>query len=205
SVKSILTQSALDALWEKFYIPDVVHPELPGHNDRIHNIPTYILGYFQINLSQLSVIAAAKVSHFEILCRVNGFVPSVGIDIMADSEIQAIVANQPKRVRKKRKTADGASGSGFPPKKLKEDHGASGDVGADDEVTSIVRSSMPPLPVLTAAVTTTTTTGATFTLVCELGTRQDNWLKERDAEISNLKAQLSLKEAEVAKAIRLWG
>nr|GEW44802.1 hypothetical protein [Tanacetum cinerariifolium] len=85
SVKPILTQSALDALCKKYYIPDVVHPELPGRNDRICNsltgkIGVYIrffdfanyriplsrffvdiLEYFQINLSQLSVIAAAKV------------------------------------------------------------------------------------------------------------------------------------------------
>ncbi|GJX36312.1 hypothetical protein Tco_0247869 [Tanacetum coccineum] len=72
-IKSTLTQSALDALCEKFHILDVVHPELPGHNNRIH-----VLEYFQINLSQLSVIAAAKVSHFEILCRVHGFVLAVG-------------------------------------------------------------------------------------------------------------------------------
>ncbi|GJT56316.1 hypothetical protein Tco_0991370 [Tanacetum coccineum] len=77
SLKSVLTQSALDALCEKFYIPDAVHPELPGPNARIRNSPTDILQYFQINLSQLSVIAAAKVSHFEILCRVHGFVPTV--------------------------------------------------------------------------------------------------------------------------------
>ncbi|GKF29574.1 hypothetical protein Tco_0095916, partial [Tanacetum coccineum] len=32
---------------------------------------------------------------------------------------------------------------------------------------------------------------------------QIDWLKERDAEIASLKAQLSLKEAEAAKAIRL--
>nr|GEX91594.1 hypothetical protein [Tanacetum cinerariifolium] len=102
SLKSVLTQSALDALCEKFHIPDVVHPELPGPNARIRNSPTGkigvysrffdfanyriplsqflidILQYFQINLSQLSVIAAAKVSHFEILCRVHGFVLTVG-------------------------------------------------------------------------------------------------------------------------------
>ncbi|GJZ48081.1 hypothetical protein Tco_0601913 [Tanacetum coccineum] len=210
SIKSILTQSALDALCEKFYIPDIVYPELPGRNDRIH-----ILEYFQINLSQLSIIAAAKVSHFKILCCVYSFVPTIemelfafiyhadptkvrtgekevrdgevsllelsrgrivpltgvneqenqnevvqdegvnvvneeggdapvadqteqsdhvvqieGIDIMAYDEAQAIVADQPKKVRKKRKAADGTSGSGLPPKKLKEDHGASGDVGA---------------------------------------------------------------------------
>nr|GEU55628.1 appr-1-p processing [Tanacetum cinerariifolium] len=100
-MKSILTQSALDALCEKFHIPDIVHPELPEPNDRIRNSPTGkigvysrffdfanyriplsqflidILGYFQINLSQLSVIAAANISHFEILCRVYGFVLTV--------------------------------------------------------------------------------------------------------------------------------
>ncbi|GJW68428.1 hypothetical protein Tco_0122852 [Tanacetum coccineum] len=83
-------------------IPPTVHPKLPGRNSRIRNslagkIGVYtrffdfanyripisqflvdILGYFQINLSQLSVIVAAKVSHFEILYRVHGFVPIVG-------------------------------------------------------------------------------------------------------------------------------
>ncbi|GKA37171.1 hypothetical protein Tco_0723736 [Tanacetum coccineum] len=34
---------------------------------------------------------------------------------------------------------------------------------------------------------------------------QANWLKERDAEIASLKAQLSLKEAKATKAIRLHG
>ncbi|GKC45079.1 hypothetical protein Tco_1062801 [Tanacetum coccineum] len=101
-MKSSLTQSALDALCEKFHIPRTVHTELPGRNQRIRNSPTSkigvytrffdfsnyriplsqffvdILEYFQINLSQLSVITAAKVSHFEILCRVHGFVPTVG-------------------------------------------------------------------------------------------------------------------------------
>ncbi|GKB70412.1 hypothetical protein Tco_0931824 [Tanacetum coccineum] len=102
SMKYVLTQSALDALCEKFHIPDVVHPELPGRNDRIRNSPAGKIGvyskffyfanyrvplsqflvdifeYFQINLSQLSIIAAAKVSHFEILCCVHGFVPTIG-------------------------------------------------------------------------------------------------------------------------------
>ncbi|GKB04912.1 hypothetical protein Tco_0833107, partial [Tanacetum coccineum] len=100
-VKSILTQSALDALCEKFHIPHTVHPELPGRNSRIRNSPTGkisvytrffdfanyrillsqflidVLDYFQINLSQLSVIAAAKISHFKILRRVHNFVPTV--------------------------------------------------------------------------------------------------------------------------------
>ncbi|GJZ93928.1 hypothetical protein Tco_0666131 [Tanacetum coccineum] len=54
-----------------------------------------------------------------------------GIEIVANDEIQAIVADQPKKIRKKRKTTDGASGSGLPPKKLRSDHVASGDVSAN--------------------------------------------------------------------------
>nr|GEV66996.1 hypothetical protein [Tanacetum cinerariifolium] len=42
SMKSILTQSALDVLYEKFHIPDIVHHELPGLNDRIRSSPTEI-------------------------------------------------------------------------------------------------------------------------------------------------------------------
>ncbi|GKB63121.1 hypothetical protein Tco_0919307, partial [Tanacetum coccineum] len=169
-MKFVLTQSSLDALCEKFHILYVVHPELPGHNDRIHNslvgkIDVYsrffdfanyriplsqfivdILEYFQINLSQLSVIAAAKVSHFEILCRVHGFVPTVEMDLFAfinhadptkgagnddvnkegNDAAEADQTEQVERIRKKRKDADGVGGSGLPPKKLREDHGTSG-------------------------------------------------------------------------------
>ncbi|GJZ65104.1 hypothetical protein Tco_0621800 [Tanacetum coccineum] len=97
SMKSILTQSASDALCEKFHIPDIVHYELPGPNDRIRNSPTGkidvysrffdfanywtpisqflvdIIEYFQINLSQLSVIVAAKANDDEGGCSL--FVP----------------------------------------------------------------------------------------------------------------------------------
>nr|GFB67698.1 hypothetical protein [Tanacetum cinerariifolium] len=45
------------------------------------------------------------------------------------NEVQAIVAEKPK-VQKKRRTVDGASGSNHTPKKLREDHGTSGHVGA---------------------------------------------------------------------------
>ncbi|GJS52643.1 hypothetical protein Tco_0626005 [Tanacetum coccineum] len=38
----------------------------------------YVLEYYQINLSWLSVIGAAKVSHFEIMCRTLGRIPTVG-------------------------------------------------------------------------------------------------------------------------------
>ncbi|GJY27689.1 hypothetical protein Tco_0403456 [Tanacetum coccineum] len=38
-----------------------------------------VLIYYHIHISQLSVIGAAKVSHFEVLCRVHGFEPTVGL------------------------------------------------------------------------------------------------------------------------------
>ncbi|GJY74047.1 hypothetical protein Tco_0478478 [Tanacetum coccineum] len=38
-----------------------------------------VLRHYHIHISQLSVIGAAKVSHFEILCRVHGFEPTVGL------------------------------------------------------------------------------------------------------------------------------
>ncbi|GKA84648.1 hypothetical protein Tco_0806243 [Tanacetum coccineum] len=38
-----------------------------------------VLKHYRIHISQLSVIGTAKVSHFEILCRVHGFEPTVGL------------------------------------------------------------------------------------------------------------------------------
>ncbi|GKA64656.1 hypothetical protein Tco_0764363 [Tanacetum coccineum] len=100
-IKSKLTQTALDALCTKYHIPACDHPTLPGPDQNILQSPdgkvgvytrffdfaNYwiplsqflmdVLGHFRIHLSQLSVFGAAKVSHFEILCRVHGFQPSV--------------------------------------------------------------------------------------------------------------------------------
>ncbi|GKD13679.1 gypsy type transposase [Tanacetum coccineum] len=99
--KGLLTQKALDALCIKYHIPSCVHLTLPGPDKNILQSPdgqigVYIrffdfanyriplsqflvdvLNHFHIHLSQLSVFGAAKVSHFEILCHVHGFQPSV--------------------------------------------------------------------------------------------------------------------------------
>ncbi|GJV71193.1 hypothetical protein Tco_1491188 [Tanacetum coccineum] len=271
SVKSILTQSALDALCEKYYILDVVHPELLGRNDRIRNSP---IGEREVAEGEVSLVQLTR-GRVVPLAGVNDrgsvnvqgasdddvnegdgdvaeanqtekgehVVDVGGIDVVVDDEVQAIVADKPQRVRKKRKAADGASGSGLPPKKLREDHGTSGistntseksivvlqrllesstlpvEVGVtaaatvpfvtssvtpdsifgtglrtrhpterfvissdsshdlnendtDDEVTSIVRSSMPHPLVLTAIVSTTIIAGATSTLIHKSGVRQ---------------------------------
>nr|GEW85316.1 hypothetical protein [Tanacetum cinerariifolium] len=102
-VKCVLTQKALDAFCNKFYILEEVHHILPNQNDTMHERPAGKIGlytrffdfanfrlplstflvdvlrHFRINISQLSVIGAAKVSHFEILCRVNGIIPTIGL------------------------------------------------------------------------------------------------------------------------------
>ncbi|GJV69861.1 hypothetical protein Tco_1485370, partial [Tanacetum coccineum] len=47
------------------------------------------------------------------------------VNIVDDEDVQATVADKPKRIRKKRKAASGAGGSNLPPKKLREDHSTS--------------------------------------------------------------------------------
>ncbi|GJU40384.1 hypothetical protein Tco_1193341 [Tanacetum coccineum] len=102
-IKSVLTQKGLDFFCHKFHIPEDVHPQLPSPNQMIHEmlvgkigvytrffeyanfrlpLSTFlvnVLRHFRINLSQLSVIAATKVSHFEILCRAHSIEPTVGL------------------------------------------------------------------------------------------------------------------------------
>nr|GEW65543.1 putative transposase (putative), gypsy type [Tanacetum cinerariifolium] len=102
-IKDVLTQKGLKIFCETFHIPDDVHPQLPSPSQTIHEMPTgkigvytrfseyanfrlplstfliNVLRYYRINLSQLFVIAAAKVSHFEILCRVHGVEPTIGL------------------------------------------------------------------------------------------------------------------------------
>ncbi|GJY80794.1 hypothetical protein Tco_0493545 [Tanacetum coccineum] len=102
TVTSVLTQRELDLFCSTYNIPAELRPELPDQNSTIRNNPegkigmytrfiefaSYqiplskfllcILEYYQINLSQLSVIGEAKVSHFEIMCCVFGRIPTVG-------------------------------------------------------------------------------------------------------------------------------
>nr|GEW30763.1 hypothetical protein [Tanacetum cinerariifolium] len=73
-IRSILTQSGLDALCKRFHIPPTVHPELPCCNSRIHNSLTDKIGVYTSYL-----LLRLLRSHFEILCRVHGFVPTVGV------------------------------------------------------------------------------------------------------------------------------
>ncbi|GJR32115.1 reverse transcriptase domain-containing protein [Tanacetum coccineum] len=87
----------------EYGIPEGLHPELPSPEETIMDFPegkvgvytkffefvNYriplsqflfdILRYYQIHLSQLSVIGAAKVSHFEINCRVLNIIPTLNL------------------------------------------------------------------------------------------------------------------------------
>ncbi|GKD91111.1 hypothetical protein Tco_1366618, partial [Tanacetum coccineum] len=105
TVTSILTQRELDLHCATYNIPTELRPELPDRNSTIkdnskgkigmytrfielanYRIPLSkfllcLLEYYQINLSQLSVIGAAKVSHFEIMCRAFGRIPTVDASV----------------------------------------------------------------------------------------------------------------------------
>ncbi|GKC80973.1 hypothetical protein Tco_1136690 [Tanacetum coccineum] len=220
-IKSVLTQKGLDTFCHKYHIPNDVHPQLPSPNQTIHKIPTgkigvytiffeyakfrlplsnflvNVLRHYRINLSQLSVITATKVSYFEILCCVHSIEPTVWykdptkvkvgekertkgeaklldstvgrvVPLLpvspahAESELEAsvdrlfdeggsadqgdsaagggqdaetelvmrvkiinaenVIAERPRRPRKKWQAVTDASGSSHPPKKLKGDH-----------------------------------------------------------------------------------
>nr|GEX15732.1 hypothetical protein [Tanacetum cinerariifolium] len=94
--------SVADQHCATFSIPAELRPELPERNAIIkyspegkigmythfiefanYRIPLSkfllcVLEYYHINLSQLSVIGAAKVSHFEVMCRALGRIPTLG-------------------------------------------------------------------------------------------------------------------------------
>nr|GEX65911.1 transposase (putative), gypsy type [Tanacetum cinerariifolium] len=98
-----ISQEYLLEFTSEYGISEALHPELPGPEDRIVDFPkgkvgVYtkffefanfrlplsqilfdILGYYHIHLSQLSVIGAAKVSHFEINCSVLNIVPTMSL------------------------------------------------------------------------------------------------------------------------------
>ncbi|GKA46739.1 hypothetical protein Tco_0739622, partial [Tanacetum coccineum] len=103
SLKCVLTQEHLDAICAKYFVPEEVHPQLPSSDATMHERPSgkigmytrffdyanyripfstffvSVLTHFRIPFSQLSVFGSAKVSHFEILCRVCNIEPDVSL------------------------------------------------------------------------------------------------------------------------------
>ncbi|GJX48793.1 hypothetical protein Tco_0273983 [Tanacetum coccineum] len=93
----------LDAICAKHFVSEEVHPQLPSSDATMHERPAgkvgmytrffdyanycilfstlfvSVLTHFRIPFSQLSVFGSAKVSHFEILCRVCNIEPSVSL------------------------------------------------------------------------------------------------------------------------------
>ncbi|GJQ91352.1 hypothetical protein Tco_0002491 [Tanacetum coccineum] len=58
------------------------------------------------------------------------------VNIVVDENVQTTIADKPK-VQKKRRRAGGASGSDHPPKRLRDDHGTSGNVSSSTGVKSL--------------------------------------------------------------------
>nr|GEZ77505.1 hypothetical protein [Tanacetum cinerariifolium] len=102
TVTSVLTHRDLDQQCATFGISAELRPKLPDRNTIIKDSPEgkismykrfiefanyripfskfllCILEYYQINLSQLSVIGAVNVSHFEVMCCALGRIPTIG-------------------------------------------------------------------------------------------------------------------------------
>ncbi|GJU31310.1 hypothetical protein Tco_1174899 [Tanacetum coccineum] len=100
---STISEEYLLEFTSEYGNPEGLHSELPGPEETIMDFPegkvgvytkffefaNYriplsqflfdILGYYQIHLSQLSVIGAAKVSHFKINCRVLNIIPTLNL------------------------------------------------------------------------------------------------------------------------------
>nr|GEW85246.1 hypothetical protein [Tanacetum cinerariifolium] len=147
-IKSILTQSALNALCENFHIHDTVHPELPGRNDRIRNSPTgkidmdffpFIhhadptkarIGEKEVREGEVSLLELTRGRVVPLIGESDHAVQDEGSNIVRiKDEVSVSIAERAKGSQKKRKTAGGANGSSLPLKKLRADHGTSG-VGA---------------------------------------------------------------------------
>ncbi|GKB14309.1 hypothetical protein Tco_0848232 [Tanacetum coccineum] len=102
-----------------------------------------------------------------------------GVRIIADENV---VAERPKRPRKKRQAVTDSSGSSHPPKKLREDHGTSSGAATGDSshhsstntaeagIDSFVRFVAPP-PVMTEAVITTNVASIPSASAPETGTK----------------------------------
>ncbi|GJY16319.1 hypothetical protein Tco_0386741 [Tanacetum coccineum] len=156
-MKSILTQSALDALCEKFHIPNTVHPELPGRNHRICDSPAGVVLFHAVVNDQRGANVHGVVNE-EVTADVQEQPVDVGI-VRIEDEVSATVAEKARESRKKRKATEGASGYSLPPKKLRADHGNS-DVGASTSgkyvvaLQGLLERSTLPVEVGVATVTT---------------------------------------------------
>ncbi|GKB53619.1 hypothetical protein Tco_0904372 [Tanacetum coccineum] len=100
---SIMTREMVESFYNNYYIPDEVHPTVPGRDRTITQFPegkvgvytrlfdycgyripftkffVAVLKHFRIHISQLSPFGVVRVSHFEVLTRVLNLAPSVPV------------------------------------------------------------------------------------------------------------------------------
>ena len=102
-ITSRLTQADLIGFCSDFYIPEALHPELPDPNASIADFPVGkvgvytrffefanqrvplsrflcdVLAYYELHISQLHCIGAAKITNFEINCRLMAINPTMNL------------------------------------------------------------------------------------------------------------------------------
>ncbi|GKB96073.1 hypothetical protein Tco_0982210 [Tanacetum coccineum] len=146
---------------QEYHIPDAVHPELPTPNQSIHDSPVEMdlfafirhadptkvwIGERQIEEGQVPLLESIEGRVIPLAGRNEQGGQDDNVEVVwphdlneeGDDDVQAAATDKPKETRKKKKVAGGASGSNLPPKKLREDHGASGDAGASTAGKSLV-------------------------------------------------------------------
>ncbi|GKA27112.1 hypothetical protein Tco_0713280 [Tanacetum coccineum] len=225
----------IDALCERFHVPDTVHPELPVRNDRIRNSPTGKIGGKQkldgevplLDLTRGRVVPLPSVND-----QGNADVQGVGNDDVNEESGDAVGANHveendhavqdegdnivriedevPASVAERAKSTllVEVGVAARPTERFivlsdSSQHSSTND--ADDEVTSIVRSSMPPPLVLTATVATTIIADTTFALVPKVGIELVPYIIFRDS-VSTGEANQDVVACQTCLSyeVRLW-
>ena len=102
-IRSSITQHELTEFASDFYIPNALHPVVPDDDASIADFPVGkvgvytrffefanqrvplslflvdILNYYRIHISQLHCIGAAKITNFEVNCRLLGINPTINL------------------------------------------------------------------------------------------------------------------------------
>ncbi|GJT86387.1 hypothetical protein Tco_1068104 [Tanacetum coccineum] len=153
-------RKALKIFCDTYHFPDEVHPQIATPNQTIHEMPAGKIGVYT---------SAAKVSHFEILCRVHGFEPTAGYRLNASTTVSKAAQrgeDEPKLLdttvgrivpllpvaparAQKQLAAIVAGEPSHPAKKLRDDYGAPGGPSVAEG------GPVPTLPFVTSSVSVT--------------------------------------------------
>ncbi|GKC66613.1 hypothetical protein Tco_1099211, partial [Tanacetum coccineum] len=185
SMKSVFTQSALDALCEKYYIPDVAHPQLPEMDlfAFIHHAdPTKVkIGEREVREGEVLLLELNQ----------GRVVPLAGVNDQGGVAAQGVGDDNVKEGSDDAAATDHAEQSG--PVRLREDHGTFGDVGVSTVRKSLAalqdlldKSTIPARLVVTARLPQLRTKRPDERFVISLDIPHDSSANAADDEVSSV-------------------